>query len=414
MPIGENRLWVVREASIDEEPEFCEATAEPPTPRRPLRRRRRALQFLLAVVLALAVAMMGAAVTHRWPFVAAARPDRPLQLVATLPYWNVPRDVGNILAHKADLAVISPWIYGIDDRGRVDSMAPPADVAAIDAALARLSRAGVKLVPTVANVTDGEWDYAGIIRVLRDPARRARHVAELVDLAHTHGYSGIDIDYENFRSGDRTTFTSFITELATALHSVGKTLSVDVFAKASDRGYDQRNVAQDYRALGQVADTVRVMAYDWHWSTSEPGPIAPITWVRDVLRYAMTQIPRRKIILGVPAYGYDWVGKRAELVSWLQAYGFEQKYGSPVHWDTHSQSPWLTYLSSDGKQHVVWFENAYSSLIKIALARHNKIGGAYLWLAGDEDDLLWKRLSAADIDAVTKQMVAEHRLEQSP
>jgi spore germination protein len=92
------------------------------------------------------------------------------------------------------------------------------------------------------------------------------------------------------------------------------------------------------------------------------------------------------------------------LVSWLQAYGLEQKYGAAVHWDTTSQSPWLTYRSADGARHVVWFENSYSILAKVALAQSMHIGGAYLWLAGDEDDRLWKRLSPKHIAQAAKSM----------
>ena len=359
---------------------------------------------MVVVVVALAMAMSMAAATHRWPFGAAAGQDRPLHVVAALPYWNLPRDVGRVLAHRTDFAEVSPWMYGLDASGAVVEMAQHGDAARVEQAVSRLVAAGIDVVPTIANVRDGSWDYDTIAGILHDPAARARHVAALVSFAVDHRFGGLDIDYENFRSGDRTVFTRFVTELAGALHAAGKSLSVDLFAKTTDSGYDERNVAQDYRSLGAAADVVRLMAYDWHWSSSQPGPIAPINWVRDVVDYALTRIPAAKISLGVPAYGYDWVGRKGTLVSWLQAYGLEQKYGSPVHWDTYAQSPWLTYRSADGAQHVVWFENAYSTLMKLALARYKKLGGAYLWLAGDEDDLLWQRVSPAAIDAAGKQL----------
>ena len=34
--------------------------------------------------------------------------------------------------------------------------------------------------------------------------------------------------------------------------------------------------------------------------------VAPINKVRQVVEYAVTQIPRDKIDLGIPNYGYDW------------------------------------------------------------------------------------------------------------
>ena len=79
-------------------------------------------------------------------------------------------------------------------------------------------------------------------------------------------------------------------------------------AKTTDTGYDQRNLAQDYAALGHSADRVVVMAYDWHWAFSAPGPIAPTWWVDDVLDYATSVVPPEKLALGVGLYGYDWSG----------------------------------------------------------------------------------------------------------
>ena len=119
--------------------------------------------------------------------------------------------------------------------------------------------------------------------------------------------------------------------------------------------HDQRNQAQDYAAIGRVADQVRVMAYDYHWSTSAPGPIAPVDWVRDVLDYSLTRIPADKIVLGVPLYGYDWVGDTGTPVSWEQVYELAQEHQAAVQWDGASQSPWLTYTDAQGRQHEVWF-----------------------------------------------------------
>ena len=136
----------------------------------------------------------------------------------------------------------------------------------------------------------------------------AAQVASIVALTEREHYAGIDLDYENLHAGDRQAFTTFVTRLARALHARGKVLSVAVFAKTTNAGTDPRNLAQDYAAIGRAADQVRLMAYDYHWASSPPGPVAPISWVRAVLRYARTQIPASKIILGVPLYGYDWVG----------------------------------------------------------------------------------------------------------
>ena len=89
-------------------------------------------------------------------------------------------------------------------------------------------------------------------------------------LVRQHHYAGIDIDYEKLRAGDRQVFTAFISELAAALHARGKVLSVALFAKTTNAGYAPRNMAQDYAAIGRVADQVRIMTYDI--TGPPPGP----------------------------------------------------------------------------------------------------------------------------------------------
>ena len=165
-----------------------------------------------------------------------------------------------------------------------------------------------------------------------------------------------------------------------------------MFAKSSNAGVAPRNVAQDYAAIGRAADQVRIMAYDYHWPTSPPGPIAPLPWVRSVLKYAKSQIPARKIILGIPLYGYDWSGGQAQAVTWLSALRLARAYHVSPHYDTAAQAPWFSYTDAAGHRHVVWFENEASSQAKFGAALGSQIGGVYLWMFGYEDTGTWSAL----------------------
>src|SRR6185437_4363560 len=228
----------------------------------------------------------------------------------------------------------------------------------------------------------GRWSYQPVAGILHDPVRMKQHVAAIVNLVRQHHYAGVDIDYENLRAGDRQAFTAFITALATALHADGKMLSVALFAKTTNAGVDQRNLAQNYAAIGRAADQVRLMAYDYHWATSGPGPVAPLPWVRAVLKYAKSQIPARKVILGVPLYGYDWSGGHGREVSWLGAFRLARAHHVQPRYDTTSQAPWFSYTDAAGRRHVVWFENEASSRAKFGAAEGSQIGGVYLWMLG--------------------------------
>ncbi len=367
-------------------------------PKRRASSRRRPHRLRHWVVLVILLAAITGGLVDRWPRPAVTPASPKLKMFGTVPYWNLAAGSQSVIAHRGAFAGVSPWIYRVDGRGGVVLHVPSKSTGYVAERLAELQNAGVPLMPTISNAGVGVWNSERVSRIINDPARRARHVQAVVDLVEHHGFAGVDIDYEELRGTDRAAFSAFIVQLAGALHAKGKKLSVDVFAKTTDRGYDQRNVAQDYAALGNAADQIRIMAYDWHWSSSAAGPIAPLDWVKTVLDYAVTQIPRSKVVLGIPMYGYDWVGKHGQVASWLQAYERSRTHDADMHWDHKAQSPWFTYQTAQGEQHTVWFENAYSSNAKIALAKSVGVGGVYLWLAGDEDDLFWHRLPLESSD----------------
>jgi spore germination protein len=365
---------------------LADPATDRPVRRRPGQRRRRgvsSLAWLIAIPAAICSVVLVVVATRSGP--------PPRLVVASLPYWNIGPGTESVLANRNDVDEVSPWMYGLGSNGQIISDSG-VDQTTMEANLDRLRSAGLAIVPTLANINaQGNWTYPVVARVLHTPALAKRQVAQIVSLAETNHYAGIDLDYENLQARDRQAFTAFVTSLAAALHAKGKILSVALFAKTTNAGYAPRNVAQDYAAVGKVADQVRLMAYDYHWPTSPPGPIAPIGWVRDVIKYAKTQIPASKIILGIPEYGYDWSGGHAIAIGWLQALRLSRQYHVQSHYSASSQSPWFSYTVK-GHKHVVWFENAESSQAKLDVAKGSGIGGVYLWMYGYVDPGSWSVL----------------------
>lgn len=355
-------------------------------------RRPRAVLALVVAGVVLVAGGVVIAVAHGGRTVEAPSPDF---VVAAVPYWNLGPGTSSVGDHAGLVDEVSPWTYGIGPDGTVVSTVPPDEEATARAALERLRATGRPLVPSVSNMVDGQWSTAAVGSVIHDPARTDRHVRALTELAVDQGYAGLDLDYEELRAGDRAAFTAFVTALAGSLHGAGKRLSVALFAKTDDAGDDERNLAQDYPAIGAVVDEVRLMTYDYHWETSGPGPVAPVDWVRDVLAYATTVIPREKILVGLTMSGYDWVGRRARPITVEQATALaDDRSPDGVRVDDTSASPWFRYSDDDGRAHEVWFEDADSITAKRAAAREAGVGGVFLWMFGPPDDAIWDRLGA--------------------
>ena len=319
--------------------------------------------------------------------------DRRTLVVASIPYWNSQHGTAVVLANRTAVNEVSPWIYGLSAAGDIVPQYPPGQASAVATDIARLRAAHLRIVPSIANVTGGAWDYPAVSHVLHDPGMMRKQVDAIVALVQREKYAGVDIDYEELHAGDRQALTKFASDLAAALHKRGKVLSVAVFPQTRAPSHGSPNAAQDYVALGRVADQVRVMAYNDHWANSAPGATAPISWVRAVTRYATSQMPASKVMLGVPLYGLDWPDGPvpAATVSWLQAVRLSRHHHASASYSEVAQAPYFSYVSG-GRVHTVWFENAESSAAKFQVVKASGAAGVYLWMYGYEDPGTWSSL----------------------
>lgn len=335
----------------------------------------------------------GSEVADTAPSVAVSEPveePRRQKVVAYVPYWDQARGFATVVENADVVTDVSPWWYSVWPDGTVAPQWQGADY--VDLATVRqLQARGIRVVPTVANHRDGEWESGPIQRVLRDPALQDVHVRSIVELVTNGGFDGIDIDYEDLGAADRDRFTSLIQRLVAALGPLGKVVTVDVHPKTDDAGDDPRNEAQDFAALGAVADELRVMAYDLHNDESEAGPIAPADWVRDVLGYVLSVVPAERVVLGVPLFGYDWKGERAAGLTWEEVSAITVANAATVEEIPDEDESAFRYKAK-GATREVWFYDADNVAGRVDLAREYDVGGVFFWRLGGEDPALWKRL----------------------
>ncbi|WP_050742200.1 glycosyl hydrolase family 18 protein [Symbiobacterium thermophilum] len=260
---------------------------------------------------------------------------------------------------------------------------------ALAAAAAEL---GVPVYGLVHNMQNGQFSAEIARAVLSDPARRSRAVADMLAIAREHGLAGIDIDIENVPGDLRAGYTALAAEAAAVLKPGGIRLTLSVPAKTWDDTTSNWGGAFDYAALGEIADEIAIMAYDEHTWGLPHGPVASLPWVERVVAYAVTQIPPEKILLGIPAYGYDWIAGTRQVVGGLStggAYSLAARHGAEVRWDDEAQVPWFRYVA-DGAEHIVYFENSRSAAAKLRLVGRYGLGGIAIWRLGLNEDGLWE------------------------
>lgn len=315
--------------------------------------------------------------------------NRERIVAGSIPYYDQRRAFTVAIQHTDLFTDISFWWYSVRPNGGIGLLDEP--YTKVNRRMVRqLQNQGVRVIPHIANYTQGEWTPDNASVVLRDPTLRAAHVRNIVDLVLREGYDGIDIDYESLEAPDRKPLVSFLTSLGEALDEHDKLLTISVQPKVSDKGDGPHNRAQNYAAIGKVVDRVNVMAYDYSYSSSDPGPVAPLGWVDEVLAYTTSQIPPEKIVLGNVLLGYDWGRDGGETVTWKKATGLADQHDVDVEWDEASQSPWFRYSGADGP-HEVWFENAESTALKLELVEKYDLGGTFFWRLGGADPDTWSR-----------------------
>ncbi len=272
--------------------------------------------------------------------------------------------------------------YEADEKGNLIYEYPPAHHLALDFARANKIR-------TQASVA--LFDPPQLRTLLNSKEARANFIGNVVSLARREGHHAVNLDFEFIPAEDKDAFNLFLAELSSALKRAQISLVVAVPAKDKEVPW---HAAYDYAAIGKYADQVVLMAYDFHYRTGAPGPIAPYDWVTRVIAYTRRFLPPHKIILGLGLYGYDWPeGKTAASLTFSQAEALAAKHGVVPVWDPVSCLPHFTYVDGAGVKHEVWYENQASLKAKLELAKNQWLAGISLWRLGMGFPEFWADLA---------------------
>jgi spore germination protein YaaH len=235
---------------------------------------------------------------------------------------------------------------------------------------------------------------AQLHRIFTEPAARQAAIDAIAGIVQTHGYDGANVDFEAGLPTDRPMYTAFMADLAARLHASGKELSIDVSSKYQDSLTHPRSALYDYAALGRIVDTVFVMGWGIHWTTSAPGPISDLPWFTKVADYVATMPDKGRFVMGMPFYGVDWPagGGTAHPGTPLEHASTQARaaqFGVTPVFDPVSAEGHFAYTDSAGVPHDVWFINARSVSARVQVAKARGLGGVGFWRLGDEDQTVW-------------------------
>lgn len=245
-------------------------------------------------------------------------------------------------------------------------------------------RHGAKPLMVLTPFSGGAFNNQ-LVKVLVENAEvQERLLEQLLEEVEKRGFAGVNIDFEYVLPENKEQYAQLIQKMRESMNKKGYTVSVAVPPKVSDRQKGLLVEGVDYKLVGESADYVFLMTYEWGYTYGPPMAVAPLDKVRQVAEYALGQIPAEKLILGIPNYGYDWQLPyergitKARTIGNIEAVNLAVSQGSDIQYAPTAQSPWFTYKTG-GMEHVVWFEDVRSIQAKWKLVQDLDLAGTWYW-----------------------------------
>ena len=317
------------------------------------------------------------------PAEAFVRPLRAHQVLGFLPYW----EVGSFTPDYQGLTTLAYWAVGLGTGGSIahggegystlTSAALTLDIGQAHAAGDRVLLTVFSEDPSVLHSIAAHPSAAG--------PRLARNVATLLSAG---GFDGIDLDLEGNSTADRDGFVRFVASFSTTLRSLGPTWSImlDTYPTSA---LDPLGFF-DVKALMRYVDELFVMAYDMQDPdvASATAPLTNASWTDAItLAEYASVVPARRIVLGIPLYGYDFPSASRLDGAATTGPPLAVTYAEIVaarhspSWDPVTETPW-TVFKRDGKWHQTWFDDPVSIALKSALAAQFDCAGVGVWELG--------------------------------
>lgn len=242
---------------------------------------------------------------------------------------------------------------------------------------------------------------------------------QLVNYALAYNFSGYNFDFEDIDYGDREKLSQFVAFLSERLRPYGIYTSIDVTGYSNSENW---SLVYDRSAYGKVVDYVVLMAYDETWAKSTvAGPVASYPWVRSNLVKLLDEVPKEKVILGIPFYMRSWTipvegkweGKaKGKTLPMEEADKLQMQFKEGLTWNDTLRLHYVELEDHKGNLQLrefyagkeskpfkgnvvkIWFEDLDSLREKIDLVKEFSLAGVGAWRKGFEGYSTWIHLGS--------------------
>ena len=284
-----------------------------------------------------------------------------------------------------NINVIAPtWFSFGDEAGTLEDRGLKSYV---DAAHNR----GIQVWPILSH----NFENTGLTKTILSSTNKRQYVIDqVIQYARTYGFDGINIDIENIQTETSDVWVQFMRELYPQLKAQGLIVSVDVYMPSEwSNHYEREKVAAS-------SDYFMVMAYDQHWSGSEEaGSVSEIPWVENGIQKNLEEVPKEKLVLGIPFYTRLWIersnGLNVKSYSMASIQEVISSWGVLPTYDEASGQNYVEHVQEDGI-YKVWLEDYESISKRIALMEKYELAGYGAWRLGYETSDIWDILKKVE------------------
>lgn len=306
-------------------------------------------------------------------------PSPSQKISGWIAWWKEEEAVETIRKYPNNIASVSPvWFMlsedlALDEIGSINK----------NKAATEFKKLGVKVMPTLGT----EINSDGQSKFLNDPLKTQTLIENLVGKLEVLEADGVDIDLEGIKGKDKEKFTEFLSNLSKKLKEKNMKLSVAVHAQT---GLSKRDDAQgqDLEKIGKTSDEVRVMLYDEHSPGSEAGPISSFLWMINSGIYNQTKIPKEKLVIGIPSYGYVWTKDDTRGLQYDEFNKFLE--GKKYSQKRDKLSGELIFEGEDFKGYL---SDSESMLEKITLLKTLGYNRFVVWHLGGMDEKIFNKIN---------------------
>ncbi len=249
-------------------------------------------------------------------------------------------------------------------------------------------------------LVENKFDSAMTNKFLGNASARTKFINSLISHAKKYKLDGINVDFENMYTKDKNAFTQFVKELYAKTKANGIVLSVDVTVIVSNSNWSE---SYDRAALSKVVDYVALMAYDQYWPGSPvSGSVAQLSWVEQSLKRVLKEVPKEKLLLGVPFYTRLWKEEylngsskpvvTSTAISMDTAERTIAENKAAKTWDAVSGQYYATYKKGN-VTYKIWLEDERSIKLKAELVNKYKLAGVASWKYGLEKTSIWDAIA---------------------